>query len=95
MSWYILTQIISTILTFIRIGRSSEAEKDLEILVLRQQLAILQRKLDKPLRPEREEKVVLALLTARLKQVSQKSTNITMSLGLIKGLSNVFQLHSQ
>ena len=95
MSWYILTQIISTILTFIRIGRSSEAEKDLEILVLRQQLAILQRKLDKPLRPEREEKIVLALLTARLKQVSQKSTNITMSLGLIKGLSNVFQLHSQ
>ena len=73
MSWYVLGQIFSAILTLIKIGHSTEEEKDLEILVLRQQLTILQRKLDKPLRPERDEKIVLALLAGRLKQVSQKS----------------------
>lgn len=72
MGWYILEQVFSTILVLIRLGRSSSEEKDLEILVLRQQLTILQRKLDKPLRPEREEKIFLALLAARLKQVTQK-----------------------
>ena len=41
MSWYVLGQIFSTILAFIRIDRASEEEKVLEILVLRQQLAIV------------------------------------------------------
>jgi hypothetical protein len=44
MGWHILAQVFSTLITFVRIGRLSEQEKDLEILVLHHQLAILQRK---------------------------------------------------
>jgi hypothetical protein len=59
----------STIFAFITIGRLSDQEKDLEILVLRQQLSILQRKLHHPIRPNRIEKLTLATLTAKLKQI--------------------------
>jgi hypothetical protein len=44
----------------------SEQEKDLEILILRQQLAILQRKQEKPVKTNRAEKMMLAILTAKL-----------------------------
>ena len=52
----------------------SEQEKDLEILILRQQLAILQRKQEKPFKPNRAEKMMLAILTAKLKAVPRWST---------------------
>lgn len=48
MGWFILKHIFSTIFNFFTIGRLSPLEKDLEILVLRQQLSILQRKLNSP-----------------------------------------------
>jgi putative transposase len=57
-----------------RIGRMSEQEKDLEILILRQQLAILQRKQEKPVKTNRTEKMMLAILTAKLKAVTRWST---------------------
>jgi len=44
MVWFIITLFFSTILDIITIGRQSTLEKDLEILVLRQQISILQRK---------------------------------------------------
>ena len=48
MGWFILKHIFATIFSFINIRRLSDQEKDLEILVLRQQLSILQRKLNHP-----------------------------------------------
>ena len=65
MGWFILKHIFSTIFTFITIGRLSHLEKDLEILLLRQQLSILQRKLNCRIRPSRVEKMTLAVLTTR------------------------------
>lgn len=47
----------------------------MEILVLSQQLSILQRKLHHPLRPNRIEKLTLATLTAKLKQIPHISNN--------------------
>jgi hypothetical protein len=44
MGWFILSQVLTILISIVRIGRMSEQEKDLEILILRQQLAILQRK---------------------------------------------------
>jgi len=44
MGWFIRKHIFSTILSIINIRRLSNLEKDLEILILRQQLSILQRK---------------------------------------------------
>ena len=51
MGWFILKHIFATIFSFINIRRLPDQEKDLEILVLRQQLSILQRKLNHPIKP--------------------------------------------
>jgi hypothetical protein len=50
MGWYIPSQVLTILISIVRIGRMSEQEKDLEILILRQQLAILQRKQEKPVK---------------------------------------------
>ena len=57
MGWFILKHIFATIFSFINIRRLSDQEKDLEILVLRQQLSILQRKLNHPIKPSKTEKL--------------------------------------
>jgi hypothetical protein len=75
MGWFILNYIFSTIFNFITISRLSNLEKDLEILVLRQQLSILQRKLNYPIKPNRVEKMTLAVLTTKIKRTSHQSTN--------------------
>lgn len=75
MGWFILAHIFSAIVAIFRIGRLSEKEKDLEILVLRHQLSILQRKLNHPVKPNRIEKMTLAVLVAKLKRVTHRSTN--------------------
>jgi len=72
MVWFILSQVFSTILTLLRLGHTSEADKDLEILILRQQLNILQRQVDKPIKPNRAEKLTLAVLSANLKKQSNR-----------------------
>ncbi len=56
MGWLILAHIFSTLLMFMHIGRLSEQEKNLEILLLRHQLSILERKCNKQVRPTRVEK---------------------------------------
>lgn len=75
MGWFILAHIFSAIVAIFGIKSFSEQEKDLEILVLRQQLAILQRKLNHPVKPNRVEKMTLAVLVAKLKRVTLRSTN--------------------
>ncbi len=75
MGWFILEHVFSTIFAIITIKRSSSQEKDLEILILRQQLLILQRKLNSPIKPGRVEKITLAALTAALKRLSHRSAN--------------------
>ena len=57
MAWFILHHIFFTLLSVFTIGFRGEREKDLEILILRQQLAILERKLGQPLKPSRVEKL--------------------------------------
>jgi hypothetical protein len=75
MGWFILKHIFSTILSIINITRLSNQEKDLEILILRQQLSILQRKLNSPIKPNHVEKITLAVLTTRLKRITHWSAN--------------------
>ena len=50
-----------------RIGRLKDHEKDLEILILRQQLGIAERTLHKPVRVSRVERLTLAVLTTKLR----------------------------
>ena len=80
MGWFIPAQVFSILITIVRIGRLSEPEKDLEILILRQQPAILQHKQEKPVKANRVEKMMLAVLTAKLKAVRQQPADKLRSL---------------
>jgi hypothetical protein len=70
MVWSVVRQVFSTLLELIQIGRLSDQEKALEILVLRKQLAMLVQQLDKPVRLSRAERLTLAGIGARLKAAS-------------------------
>lgn len=60
-------QVVSTLVELIRLGRKSESEKDLEILLLRRQLAIYERKQSQPMRLSRGEKLTLVVLGIKLR----------------------------
>lgn len=66
MLWFVVMHLFSTLLDLIRIARLSEHDKDLEILLLRQQLGIAERKLRKPVRASRAERLTLAAVTTKL-----------------------------
>jgi transposase InsO family protein len=85
MGWFILAHIFSTMLMFMRIGRLSEQEKDLEILLLRHQLSILERKCNKQVRPSRAEKLTLAVLAKMLKQTTNRTAR------QLRGIIRIFQ----
>ena len=75
MNWSAVAHIFIAILELIQIGRMSEHDKDLEILVLRYQLGIADRKLNWTIKPDRIEKLTLAVLVNRLKLATNDSDN--------------------
>ena len=75
MSWSAVAHVFSILLELIHIGRLSDLDKDLEILVLRYQLGIADRKLNQTIKPNRIEKLTLAVLVSRLKQETNCSAN--------------------
>ena len=56
MSWFILAQFFSTLIELVLLRHQTDRAKDFQILLLRRQLAIVERKLDKPLKVSRAEK---------------------------------------
>jgi len=72
MVWLALLHIFSTILELVHIGRLSEKDKDLEIMILRHQLDVMTRLQAKPVKPNRAEKLTLAVLTKKLKQSTNR-----------------------
>jgi hypothetical protein len=70
MMWFVIRQILSTLLEGLWLWRKTDCEKDLEILLLRRQLEIVNRARDKPLRVSRAEKLTLAVLAVQLKCVT-------------------------
>ena len=75
MIWSVIANIFALLLELVRISRESDHDKDLEILVLRYQLGIADRKLNRAIKPKRIEKLTLAVLTARLKRNTNRTTN--------------------
>src|SRR5262245_24175842 len=67
MLWFCVRQFISTLMEFISLGRRSKSNKDLEILLLRRQLAIYERKQSRAPHLSRGEKLMLMVLGTRLK----------------------------
>jgi putative transposase len=70
MIWFVVMHLFSTLLDWVKIGRLTEQEKDLEILLLRQQLGIAERKLHKPVRASRVERLTIAVVTTKLKSAT-------------------------
>jgi len=73
MIWHTLLRIFSTLLELWQLSRHSSTDKDLEILLLRQQLAIYERKYDDVIRPSRPDRFMMASLTHHLRQHSDRS----------------------
>lgn len=73
MSWFVVMQLFSVVLEWVKLGRKSEQEKELEILLLRHQLAILERKQTKLVRASHAEKLILAVLAIKLKARTKRT----------------------
>jgi hypothetical protein len=67
MIWFMVLQAVSTLVELVRLGCQSESDKDLEILLLRRQLAIYERRQDRTPRLSRGEKLTLVVLATKLK----------------------------
>jgi putative transposase len=68
MFWFCVWQVVSTLIELIRLGRRSESDKDLEILLLRRQLAIYERRQERAPHLSRGEKLTLVVLGIKLKE---------------------------
>jgi len=75
MEWYIFANIFKIFLSLFHLSFRSGQEKDLEILILRHQLNILQRKHDQIIRPDRVDRMILSVLAVRLKHLSGRSAS--------------------
>lgn len=73
MVWSVVAQMFSMLLELIAIAHLSEQDKDLEILVLRKQLAMAEAQLNKRVRLPRAERLTLAVISARLKAATGRS----------------------
>ena len=75
MHWYISEQSYSTLIELLHVSRLSTDYKDLEILVMCQQLVVMVWKNDKVIKPSHDEKWSLAVLTAGLKTRRHMATS--------------------
>lgn len=73
MTFAVVANLFSVLLDFLGLFARTDREKDLEILLLRQQLRILQRKRTRPPRLSWWEKVPLARLSKKLVQGTTNS----------------------
>ena len=72
MFWSIVALVFSVLLDLFDLRSLSDREKDLEILILRHQLDIMERKRTQPIRISKAEKLILAVLTNKLKTISKR-----------------------
>ena len=75
MGWYILANIFKIFLTLFHLGLRANREKDLEIIILRHQLNILERKHNQIVRSDRADRMILGILADRLKRFSGLSNS--------------------
>lgn len=68
MFWFCVWQVVSTLIELIRLGRRSESDKDFEILLLRRQLAIYERRQERAPHLSKVEKLTLVVLGTKLKE---------------------------
>ncbi len=76
MGWFVLAKLFSVLISLVHLSRLSDPEKDLEILLLRQQISILLRNHDQPVYATRFEKLTLAVIAARVKELPVMATSV-------------------
>lgn len=90
-----IAHVFSALLKLIRISRMSDHDKDLEILVLRYQLGIADRRLNRTLKPDKSGKLTLAVLVNRLKRRTNRTTNDLCSCVRIFTPRTVIRWHNE
>ena len=95
MLWSALLQIFNVIFQFVFLCLQPHHEKELEILLLRRQLAILQRYKQQVVRPTRGDKFFLAILTHHFKQLSDKTTTQLQNIISIVRPETVLRWHRE
>lgn len=75
MIWHALLQIFSTLLHLWQLQQRSPYDKDIEILLLRRQLAMYQHQFNGTMRPARSDKFILAALTRQFKYYTNSSVH--------------------
>src|ERR687885_2006 len=70
--WFVLLHLGTFLVDLLTTARRADRDKDLEILLLRHQLRVLQRQCPRSPRLSRWEKLTLAVLTAKLSRLSAR-----------------------
>ncbi|NLF78202.1 MAG: transposase [Chloroflexi bacterium] len=86
---------VSTLIELIRLGRRSVSDKDLEILLLRRQLAIYERKQERAPHLSRSEKLMLVVLGAKLKAQTSRTIKAMGDVIRIVKPATLFRWHNE
>jgi transposase len=95
MLWFWVWQVVSTLIELVRLGRRSESDKDLEILLLRRQLGIYERKQERALHLSRGEKLTLVVLATKLKARTGRTIKAMGDVIRIVKPATLFRWHNQ
>jgi putative transposase len=95
MVWFWVWQVVSTLIEWVNLGRRSNGEKDLEILLLRRQLAIYERKQARTAHLSRGEKLILVVLATKLKAATGRTIQAMADVIQIVKPTTLFGWHSQ
>jgi transposase InsO family protein len=95
MIWFMVLQVVSTLVELVRLGRQSESDKDLEILLLRRQLAIYERRQVRAPRLSRSEKLPLVVLGIKLKARTGRTIKALGEVIRIVKPATLFSWHQQ
>jgi putative transposase len=95
MIWFMVMQVVSTLIELVRLGRQLESDKDLEILLLRRQLAIYERRQEQAPRLSRSEKLPLVVLGTKLKARTGRTIKAMGEVIRIVKPATLFSWHQQ
>jgi hypothetical protein len=95
MIWFMVMQVVTMLIELVRLGRQSESDKDLEILLLRQQLAIYERRQERAPRLSRGEKLTSVVLATKLKAKTGRTIKAMSAAIRIVKPATVFGRHQE
>jgi len=95
MLFFLVSQAFSLLLDLIWMGHRGEHDKDVEIVLLRQQLRILQRKQSQPLRISRWEKLTLVILAGKMTTMTTRARGRLSEVVLLFKPDTLLKWHSE